>query len=85
MSGTAREARRGGDGWASRLSAGIDRFWKAGHGWVLARDLKPGAAFRALVGRCFFADKAAAPVHDNTLVAPTPEPSDAPPESTRAE
>ena len=31
-------------------ATGIHRFWKAGHGWVMARDLKPGDALRAWVG-----------------------------------
>jgi hypothetical protein len=29
---------------------GIHRFWKAGHGWVMARDLKSGDAARSLGG-----------------------------------
>jgi hypothetical protein len=29
----------------------IHRFWKAGHGWVMARDLRPGDAIRTLGGR----------------------------------
>ena len=28
----------------------IHRFWKAGTGWVMARDLKPGDAVRAIGG-----------------------------------
>jgi hypothetical protein len=31
-------------------ATGIHRFWKVGHGWVMARDLKPGDALRALGG-----------------------------------
>jgi hypothetical protein len=31
-------------------ATGIHRFWKAGHGWVMARDLKPGDVVRALGG-----------------------------------
>jgi Pretoxin HINT domain len=30
------------------LATGIHRFWKAGQGWVTARDLKPGDRVRAL-------------------------------------
>ncbi len=29
---------------------GIHRFWKAGHGWVMARELKPGDPIRTLGG-----------------------------------
>lgn len=32
------------------LSTGIHRFWKAGQGWVMARDLKPGDLIRARTG-----------------------------------
>jgi hypothetical protein len=32
------------------VSTGIHRFWKAGRGWVMARDLKPGELVRALGG-----------------------------------
>jgi hypothetical protein len=32
------------------IVTGIHRFWKAGHGWVMARDLKPGDAVRTLGG-----------------------------------
>jgi hypothetical protein len=31
-------------------ATGIHRFWKVGKGWVMARDLKPGDALRALGG-----------------------------------
>jgi hypothetical protein len=31
-------------------ATGIHRFWKAGHGWVMARDLKPGDRIRTLGG-----------------------------------
>jgi hypothetical protein len=31
-------------------ATGIHRFWKAGEGWVMARDLKPGDTVRALDG-----------------------------------
>jgi hypothetical protein len=31
-------------------STGIHRFWKTGHGWVMARDLKPGDRLRGLGG-----------------------------------
>jgi hypothetical protein len=31
-------------------ATGIHRFWKAGRGWVMARDLRPGDAVRALGG-----------------------------------
>jgi hypothetical protein len=30
---------------------GIHRFWKAGKGWVMARELKPGDTIRTLGGR----------------------------------
>ncbi len=32
------------------VATGIHRFWKAGKGWVMARELKPGDALRALGG-----------------------------------
>lgn len=32
------------------VATGIHRFWKAGKGWVMARDLKPGDAIRTLGG-----------------------------------
>jgi hypothetical protein len=32
------------------VATGIHRFWKAGHGWVMARELKPGDAVRTLGG-----------------------------------
>jgi hypothetical protein len=32
------------------LATGIHRFWKAGHGWVMARDLAPGDVVRTLGG-----------------------------------
>jgi len=31
-------------------ATGIHRFWRVGHGWVMARDLKPGDVLRALGG-----------------------------------
>ena len=31
-------------------ATGIDRFWKVGQGWVMARDLKPGDRLRSLGG-----------------------------------
>jgi hypothetical protein len=34
----------------SIAATGIHRFWKAGHGWAMARDLKPGDRIRALGG-----------------------------------
>jgi hypothetical protein len=34
----------------SIVATGIHRFWKAGRGWVMARDLKPGDALRTLGG-----------------------------------
>ena len=37
-----------GLGQESIRATGIHRFWKVGHGWVMARDLKPGDALRAL-------------------------------------
>jgi len=32
------------------VATGIHRFWKAGQGWVMARDLKPGDALRTMEG-----------------------------------
>ncbi len=32
------------------VSSEFHRFWKAGQGWVMARDLKPGDTLRALGG-----------------------------------
>ncbi len=32
------------------VATGIHRFWKAGQGWVMARELKPGDALRTLGG-----------------------------------
>jgi hypothetical protein len=32
------------------LPTDIHRFWKAGHGWVMARDLKPGDTLRTVGG-----------------------------------
>ena len=32
------------------VATGIHRFWKAGRGWVMARELKPGDALRTLEG-----------------------------------
>jgi hypothetical protein len=32
------------------VATGIHRFWKAGRGWVMARDLKPGDTLRTLGG-----------------------------------
>jgi hypothetical protein len=32
------------------LATGIHRFWKAGDGWVMARDLKPGDQVRIVDG-----------------------------------
>lgn len=32
------------------VATGIHRFWKAGHGWVMARDLRPGDEVRTLGG-----------------------------------
>lgn len=32
------------------VATGIHRFWKAGHGWVMARELKPGDLIRKLGG-----------------------------------
>jgi hypothetical protein len=37
----------GGD---SIVATGIHRFWKAGQGWVMARDVKPGDVLRCLGG-----------------------------------
>jgi hypothetical protein len=34
----------------SILATGIHRFWKPGHGWVMARELKPGDAIRTCDG-----------------------------------
>ncbi len=33
------------------VATGIHRFWKAGQGWVMARDLRPGDEIRTLKGR----------------------------------
>ena len=35
----------------SVVATGIHRFWKAGKGWTMARDLKPGDVVRTLGGR----------------------------------
>jgi hypothetical protein len=32
------------------VATGIHRFWKAGKGWTMARDLKPGDPIRTLGG-----------------------------------
>ena len=32
------------------VATGIHRFWKAGKGWIMARDLKPGDVIRAIGG-----------------------------------
>ncbi len=32
------------------VTTGIHRFWKAGKGWIMARDLKPGDRLRAIAG-----------------------------------
>jgi len=32
------------------VATGIHRFWKAGHGWIMARDLKAGDTLRSLAG-----------------------------------
>ena len=32
------------------VATGIHRFWKAGTGWVMARDLKPGDRLRKMDG-----------------------------------
>ncbi len=32
------------------VSTGIHRFWKAGKGWTMARDLKPGDILRLVGG-----------------------------------
>ena len=32
------------------VATGVHRFWKAGHGWVMARDLKVGDTLRTLGG-----------------------------------
>jgi hypothetical protein len=32
------------------VATGIHRFWKAGHGWMMARDLKPGDPIRTVGG-----------------------------------
>jgi Pretoxin HINT domain/HEAT repeats len=37
-------------GGASVVATGIHRFWKAGHGWTMARDLKAGDVVRSLGG-----------------------------------
>jgi tetratricopeptide (TPR) repeat protein len=45
MAGTVRVAF---DGAEPLIATGIHRFWKAGNGWAMARDLKPGDRIRAL-------------------------------------
>ena len=85
----------------SIVATGIHRFWKAGRGWAMARDLRPGDRVRTLGGEIevigvdrdmirpvfnlevadghsFFVGTRRALVHDNSLVAPTPEPFDGP-------
>ena len=37
-------------GGESIVATGIHRFWKAGHGWVMARELKPGDRLRTVNG-----------------------------------
>jgi len=32
------------------VATGIHRFWKAGHGWAMVRDLKPGDTLRTVGG-----------------------------------
>jgi hypothetical protein len=32
------------------VATGIHRFWKAGRGWIMARELKPGDTLRTLGG-----------------------------------
>ncbi len=82
------------------MATGIHRFWKAGKGWTMARDLKAGDPVRTLGGVAtvasvvadktqpvfnlevadghdFFVGRAAALVHDNSLVEATPAPFDA--------
>jgi hypothetical protein len=84
----------------SIVLTGIHRVWKAGHGWVMARELKPGDTLRTLGGTAeiksiaedrkrpvfnlevadgesFFVGSTGVLAHDNSLVAPTPEPFDA--------
>ena len=34
----------------SIVATGIHRFWKAGSGWIMARELKPGDSLRTLGG-----------------------------------
>ncbi|MDR3622744.1 MAG: polymorphic toxin-type HINT domain-containing protein [Paludisphaera borealis] len=34
----------------SIVATGIHRFWKAGHGWIMARDVKPGDWLRTIGG-----------------------------------
>jgi hypothetical protein len=38
------------DAGESIVATGIHRFWKAGRGWVMARDLKPGDTLRVVGG-----------------------------------
>ena len=49
---TTRPARHSGSSWAMRhiVSSHFHRFWKAGTGWVMARDLKEGDPIRTLNG-----------------------------------
>jgi hypothetical protein len=37
-------------GGESIVATGIHRFWKAGRGWVMARDVKPGDRLRTVGG-----------------------------------
>jgi hypothetical protein len=41
---------------------GIHRFWKVAHGWVMARDLKPGDRLRVLGGVAVVASTEEGPV-----------------------
>jgi hypothetical protein len=91
----------------SIAATGIHRFWVAGRGWVMARDLKagdpvrtPGGVSRVSAvsadrvqpvfnlevgeGHSFFAGRAEALVHDNSLVEPVPHPFDEAPVLTAA-
>ena len=86
------------------VATGIHRFWEAGKGWTMARDLKVGNSLRVLdgvatvravepnqtepvfnlevaEGGSFFVGRVGALVHDNSLVAATPQPFDAAPRS----
>jgi hypothetical protein len=67
------------------VATGIHRYWKAGQGWVMARELKVGDPIRQLggievaKGADFLVGKLGILVHDNSLVDPVAKPFDAAP------